>query len=64
MAAADLLIVSQLKLKMGAKIPQQSSPRHGSLSAATIYRKLLKKRRTKSGGLNPHLYRCPYSVSW
>jgi len=37
MAAADLLIVSQLKLKMGAKIPQQSSPRHGSLSAVTKY---------------------------
>ena len=27
---------------MGAKIPQQSSPRHGAHPAATTYRKLLK----------------------
>ena len=51
------------KLKMGAKIPQQSSSRSWLHPAATIIRKSLQKGRNKSRGLNPYLSSHPYSVS-
>ena len=38
---------------MGAKIPQQSSPRYGAHPAVTTYDESYLKRRTKPGGLNP-----------